>query len=30
MAERDPEDWLTVALALVRSLPLWSQDNTWR
>ncbi|HEX5582850.1 PIN domain-containing protein [Gaiella sp.] len=27
MAGRDPEDWPTVALALVRSLPIWSQDK---
>lgn len=27
MANRDPEDWPTVALALVRSLPIWSQDK---
>lgn len=27
MAERDPEDWATVALALARSLPIWSQDE---
>jgi predicted nucleic acid-binding protein len=27
MAERDPEDWPTVALALARSLPIWSQDK---
>lgn len=30
MAQRDPEDWPTVALALARSLPIWSQDRTWR
>ncbi len=27
MAGRDPEDWPTVALALTRSLPIWSQDK---
>jgi predicted nucleic acid-binding protein len=27
MAMRDPEDWPTVALALTRSLPIWSQDK---
>ncbi len=27
MAGRDPEDWPTVALALARSLPIWSQDK---
>ncbi len=27
MAGRDPDDWPTVALALVRSLPIWSQDK---
>jgi len=27
MARRDPEDWPTVALALARSLPIWSQDK---
>ena len=27
MAGRDPEDWPTVALALARSLPIWSQDG---
>jgi predicted nucleic acid-binding protein len=27
MAKRDPEDWPTVALALSRSLPIWSQDK---
>ena len=27
VAQRDPEDWPTVALALVRSLPIWSQDK---
>ena len=27
MAQRDPEDWPTVALALARSLPIWSQDK---
>jgi predicted nucleic acid-binding protein len=27
MAKRDPEDWPTVALALARSLPIWSQDR---
>ena len=27
MAGRDPEDWPTVALALVRSIPIWSQDK---
>lgn len=27
MSGRDPEDWPTVALALVRSLPIWSQDK---
>jgi predicted nucleic acid-binding protein len=24
---RDPKDWPTVALALARSLPIWSQDK---
>jgi predicted nucleic acid-binding protein len=27
MAERDPEDWPTVALALALSLAVWSQDK---
>lgn len=27
MAGRDAEDWPTVALALARSLPIWSQDK---
>jgi predicted nucleic acid-binding protein len=27
MAKRDPDDWPTVALALARSLPIWSQDK---
>jgi predicted nucleic acid-binding protein len=27
MAQRDPEDWPTVALALARELPIWSQDK---
>ena len=27
MAGRDPEDWPSVALALARSLPIWSQDK---
>jgi len=27
MASRDPDDWPTVALALARSLPIWSQDK---
>jgi predicted nucleic acid-binding protein len=27
MARRDPDDWPTVALALARSLPIWSQDK---
>jgi predicted nucleic acid-binding protein len=27
MAGRDPEDWPTVAVALARSLPIWSQDK---
>lgn len=27
MAGRDPKDWPTVALALARSLPIWSQDK---
>ncbi len=27
MAGRDSEDWPTVALALARSLPIWSQDK---
>lgn len=27
MAGRDPEDWPTVALALARLLPIWSQDK---
>lgn len=27
MSGRDPEDWPTVALALARSLPIWSQDK---
>jgi hypothetical protein len=30
MAGRDPDDWPTVALALARSLPIWSQTRTWR
>jgi predicted nucleic acid-binding protein len=27
MTARDPDDWPTVALALARSLPIWSQDK---
>lgn len=27
MAGRDLDDWPTVALALARSLPIWSQDK---
>jgi len=27
MAQLDPDDWPTVALALARSLPIWSQDK---
>ena len=27
IAYRDPEDWPTVALALSRSIPIWSQDK---
>jgi predicted nucleic acid-binding protein len=27
MAERDPDDWPTVALALTLDLPVWSQDK---
>lgn len=27
MFGRDPEDWPTVALALARSLPIWSRDK---
>ena len=27
MAGRDAEDWPTVALALARSMPIWSQDK---
>ncbi len=27
LEKRDPEDWPTVALALARSLPIWSQDK---
>jgi predicted nucleic acid-binding protein len=27
ITKRDPEDWPTVALALARSLPIWSQDK---
>ncbi len=27
MAGRDPEDWPTVAVALARSLPIWSKDR---
>jgi predicted nucleic acid-binding protein len=30
MARRDPEDWPTVALALARALPIWSQDKDMR
>jgi predicted nucleic acid-binding protein len=30
MARRDPEDWPTVALALTRSLPIWSQDKDFQ
>jgi hypothetical protein len=25
--ERDPDDWPTVAVARVNSLPIWSQDT---
>jgi predicted nucleic acid-binding protein len=27
IAERDPDDWPTVALALTLDLPVWSQDK---
>jgi predicted nucleic acid-binding protein len=27
MADRDPDDWPVVALALARELPVWSQDR---
>jgi len=27
IAERDPDDWPTVALALQLNLPVWSQDK---
>lgn len=27
MAGRDPDDWPSVALALARGLPIWSQDK---
>jgi len=27
IAARDPEDWQTVAVALARSIPIWSQDK---
>ncbi|HEY2632405.1 MAG TPA: PIN domain-containing protein [Solirubrobacteraceae bacterium] len=27
IAERDPDDWPTVALALTLDLPVWSQDE---
>jgi predicted nucleic acid-binding protein len=27
MAGRDPADWPTVALAIARNLPIWSQDK---
>lgn len=27
MADRDPDDWPVVALALARELPIWSQDR---
>jgi predicted nucleic acid-binding protein len=27
IAGRNPDDWPTVALALARSLPIWSQDK---
>lgn len=27
MRGRDPDDWPTVALALARSVPIWSQDK---
>ena len=27
IAARDPDDWPTVALALVLGLPVWSQDK---
>ncbi len=27
MAGRDPDDWPTVALALARGCPIWSQDK---
>jgi predicted nucleic acid-binding protein len=27
IAERDPDDWPTVALALMLDLPVWSQDK---
>lgn len=27
MRDRDLEDWPTVALALARALPIWSQDK---
>jgi len=30
IAERDPDDWPTVALALKLNLPVWSQDKDLR
>ncbi len=27
MADRDPEDWPTVAVALAHGCPIWSQDK---
>jgi predicted nucleic acid-binding protein len=27
MGGRDPDDWPTVALALARSMPIWSQEK---
>jgi len=27
IGQRDPDDWPTVAVALVRDLPIWSQDK---
>ncbi len=30
IGQRDPDDWPTVALALVLDLPIWSQDKDMR
>lgn len=30
MADRDPDDWPVLALALARQTPIWSQDKDFQ